>query len=1095
MRLRVTRWLGAAVAMLTAIPPATASAATLAVPAPSVVDASAFAVADDKGPAGWDTYRRLDRLPELAAGTRTHQFSSFGRDGSNDDGFVGTWSCLRQSGGCVIAEARGPGEVQSIWFTRDEGDVRATGWIRIELDGVVVVQADLQALVDGRLGSPFVAPLVSNADQTSGGVTIKVPMPYRNSMRITTQNNPLFHHVTYRTFADAEGVARFDPADPATDVVTLLRAAGTRDPKPAQPGASTSRATVTAPAQGQVSLAGLTGPRAITALRLRVPDAAAGAPTLAGLRLRMAFDGRTTVDSPVGEFFGGGLGERTVRSLMFAMDSAPGGWYSAWWPMPFRSSAALTLVNTTGTTVSGIEVEVTSAPGTEWTSRLAADGSAGYFTTQSRRAETVGGNDWIVADQSGRGRFVGVSQTMRGHIIGGNTRNYLEGDERVYVDGSPTPQIHGTGTEDFYESGWYFNRGEYSGVFTGNTAHLVRGGGCADECDAAYRLMIGDAVAYGTALRFGIEHGPANDMPAEYASTAFLYTQRTVATRRTDTVVTGDAASRAAHAYTDSSATQTALTASFEGDDDNVPQTAQVRAATAPVRFRLAVDPTNQGVRLRRHSDQSGGYQQAAVSVDGVPAGVWLQPLGNDRQRWLADDFVLPAALTAGRSTVTVQLTPAAGAPAWTAVRYQADSMVPPFVDTTAPATVAGLTLAGGRVHALGLTWSHSADDVGIVSYRVYASRNPGVTITAANMVGTTRATAFRHGPLPAGQTRYYRIVAVDGSGNVAAPSAEVSATTRGRNTSDANGDRRDDAIDFTRGATADVFTSLSDGTRFVPDSRPWNDFFAVDAEIPLTGDVNGDGRADIITFTRGDNADVYVGLSTGTGFAAGVKWHDFFAVGTEFPAVGDVNGDGRTDIITFTRGAAADVYVALSTGSGFGPGVKWHDHFALGDEFPAVGDVDGDGRDDILTFTRGTAGDVFVSLSDGTRFVEDGWKWHDSFALGNELPAVGDVDGDGRDDILTFTRGTAGDVFVSLSDGTRFVQDAWKWHDSFALGDDLPGVGDFNGDGRADVVRFTRGLTADVYVSLSTGGGLGAANRWHDQFAPGVDLPRPSVS
>ncbi|WP_157552850.1 DUF2961 domain-containing protein [Micromonospora sp. NRRL B-16802] len=963
MRLRVTRWLGAAVAVLTAIPPATASAATLAVPAPSVVDASAFAVADDKGPTGWDTYRRLDRLPELAAGTRTHQFSSFGRDGSNDDGFVGTWSCLRQSGGCVIAEARGPGEVQSIWFTRDEGDVRATGWIRIELDGVVVVQADLQALVDGRLGSPFVAPLVSNADQTSGGVTIKVPMPYRDSMRITTQNNPLFHHVTYRTFADAEGVTRFDPADPASDVVTLLRAAGARDPKPAQAGASTSRATVTAPAQGQVSLAGLTGPRAITALRLRVPDAAAGAPTLAGLRLRMAFDGRTTVDSPVGEFFGGGLGERTVRSLMFAMDSAPGGWYSAWWPMPFRSSAALTLVNTTGTTVSGIEVEVTSAPGTEWTSRLAADGSAGYFTTQSRRAETVGGNDWIVADQSGRGRFVGVSQTMRGHIIGGNTRNYLEGDERVYVDGSPTPQIHGTGTEDFYESGWYFNRGEYSGVFTGNTAHLVRGGGCADECDAAYRLMIGDAVAYGTALRFGIEHGPANDMPAEYASTAFLYTQRTVTTRRTDTVVTGDAASRAAHAYTDSSATQTALTASFEGDDDNVPQTAQVRATTAPVRFRLAVDPTNQGVRLRRHSDQSGGYQQAAVSVDGVPAGVWLQPLGNDRQRWLADDFVLPAALTAGRSTVTVQLTPAAGAPAWTAVRYQADSMVPSFADTTAPATVAGLTLAGGRVHALGLTWSHSADDVGIVSYRVYASRNPGVTITAANLVGTTRATAFRHGPLPAGQTRYYRIVAVDGSGNVAAPSAEVSATTRSRNTSDANGDRRDDAIDFTRGATADVLTSLSDGTRFVPDSRPWNDFFAVDAEIPLTGDVNGDGRADIITFTRGDNADVYVGLSTGTGFAAGVKWHDFFAVGTEIPAVGDVNGDGRTDIITFTRGAAADVYVALSTGSGFGPGVKWHDHFALGDEFPAVGDVDGDGRDDILTFTRGTAGDVFVSL------------------------------------------------------------------------------------------------------------------------------------
>ncbi|MEV0431302.1 DUF2961 domain-containing protein [Micromonospora sp. NPDC050495] len=1091
MRLRIPRWLGAAAVALLAV---TAPAAVTASAAPAGA-APTLAAADDKGPVGWDAYRRLDRLPELAAGSRTRQFSSFGRDGSNDDGFGGTYSCLRQLGGCVIAEARGAGEVQSIWFTRDNGDVSATGWIRIELDGVPVIDANLQDLVDGRLGSPFTFPLVSNANQTSGGVTIKVPMPYRDFMRITTQYNPLFYHVTYRTFADPVGVSRFDPADQATDVLAVLRAAGTRDPKPAQPGATTARTTVTVPAQGQVSLAALTGPRAVTQLRLRVPDAVATEPILTGLRLRMTFDGRTTVDSPVGEFFGGGLGERAVRSLMFAMDAAPGGWYSAWWPMPFRSTATLSLVNTTGTTVSGVQAEVTSAPGTEWTQRLAASGTDGYFSTQSRRAETVGGADWIIADQAGRGRFVGVSQTMRGHITGGNTRNYLEGDERVYVDGSPTPQLHGTGTEDFYESGWYFNRGEYSGVFTGNTAHLFRVGGCVDECDAAYRLMIGDAVAYGTALRFGIEHGPANDMPAQYGSTAFLYTQRTAATRRTDTVVTGDAASRSAHGYTDS-ATQAALTASFEGDDDAVVQTEQVRAGSAAISFRLAIDPANQGVRLRRQSDQRSGYQQAAVAVDGTSAGVWVQPLGNDRQRWLADDFVLPAALTAGRSTVTVRLTPAPDAPAWTAARYLADSMVPPFTDTSAPTPVAAPTLGGGRVHALALSWSPSSDDTGVVGYRIYSSRTPGVAITAANLVGTTRATGFRHGPLPAGQTRYYRVVAVDAAGNAAAASGEVSATTRTRNTSDANGDRRDDAVDFTRGPAADVFTALSDGARFGPDSQPWNDFFAVDAEIPLTGDVNGDGRADIITFTRGDSADVYVGLSTGSGFAAGVKWHDFFAVGTEIPAVGDVDGDGRADIITFTRGATADVYVALSTGSGFGPGVKWHDHFAVGDEFPAVGDVDGDGRDDIVTFTRGSAGDVFVSLSDGNRFVEDGWKWHDSFAVGAELPALGDVDGDGRDDIVTFTRGLAGDVFVSLSDGSRFGQNAWKWHDAFALGDALPGVGDFNGDGRADVVSFTRGTEADVYVALSDGGRFGpAADRWHDQFAPGSDLPRPSVS
>ncbi|MEV0729359.1 DUF2961 domain-containing protein [Polymorphospora sp. NPDC050346] len=1074
--------------------PATVAAVAVAVPATAgPTSPTAVVTTAARGPVGWDVYRRLDQLPHLAAGTRTKQFSSFARDGSNDDGFSGAHSCLRTAGGCVIAEDRGAGEIQSIWFTRDEGNVTATGWIRIEFDGVTVVDTGLQRLVDGGLGAPFVFPLVTNADQTSGGVTVKVPMPYRRSMRITTQHNPLFHHVTYRTFADATGISTFDPTDPATDVVNLLRAAGTRDPKPAQPGAATTATTVSVPSGGQATLATLTGPRAITALRLRVPDAAATDPLLTGLRLRITFDGRTTVDSPIAEFFGAGLGERHVRSLMFAMDTAPGGWYSTWWPMPFRTGATVTVTNPTGIPVTGLQAEVTSAPGAQWTAALAAGGDSGHFTTQSRRGAAVAGRDWTLADQAGRGRFVGVTQTMRGHIPAGNTRNYLEGDERVYVDGAATPQIYGTGTEDFYESGWYFNRGVYSGVFTGNTAHNVRSGGCGDECDVAYRLMIGDAVSYATSLRFGIEHGPANDMPADYGSTAYLYTQPTVAAARTDTLVVGDPASRTAHAYGDGAANQYPLTATFEGDDDNVGVDGQVRAGTAAISFRLAVDPANQGVRLRRTGDQRVAGQQAAVAVDGVPVGVWLQATGNTFQRWLTDEFPLPASVTAGKSTVTVTLTPAAGQPAWTASRYTAHSLVPPYADTQPPGPVGSIATTGGRTHALALTWAEATDNAGVAGYRIYGSRTPGVPVNPANLVGTSGTTTFRHGPLPAGQRWHYRVVAFDAAGNTGPASAEVSATTRARNTSDVDGDGRDDAVAFTRGTAADVFTARSTGQAFGPAAQ-WHDFFAIDAEIPLTGDVDGDGRADIVTFTRGAAADVYVALSTGSGFGPGVKWHDFFAVGTEIPAVGDVNGDGRADIVTFTRGAGADVYVALSTGSGFGPGVKWHDNFAVGTETPVVGDVDGDGRDDVVTFTGGTAADVYVSLSDGNRFVQDGWKWHDNLAAGTALPALADVDGDGRDDVVTFTRGAAADVYVARSTGSGFGAAA-RWHDTFAVGTEAPGVGDFDGDGRADVVTFTRGTAADVYVSLSDGSRfVQNAWKWHDQLAAGSQLPRPSV-
>ena len=211
-----------------------------------------------------------------------------------------------------------------------------------------------------------------------------------------------------------------------------------------------------------------------------------------------------------------------------------------------------------------------------------------------------------------------------------------------------------------------------------------------------------------------------------------------------------------------------------------------------------------------------------------------------------------------------------------------------------------------------------------------------------------------------------------------------------------------------------------------------------------VAGDFNGDGRDDIVTFTRGAAADVYVALSTGGSFSGtGVKWHDYFAAGTETPLVGDFNGDGRDDIATFTRGAAADVYVALSTGSRFvGTGVKWHDYFAAGTEIPAVGDFNGDGRDDIATFTRGASADVYVALSTGSSFSGTGWKWHDYFAVGSEIPGTGDFDGDRRDDIVTFTRGAAADVYVARSTGGSFAGTGWKWHDYFAVGSEIPQPG-----------------------------------------------------
>jgi Protein of unknown function (DUF2961) len=635
---------------------------------------------------GWDTYRHLDRLPYLSADTQAIQLSSFDRSGGNYDISTGnkngSGGCLASGGaGCVVAEDRGAGEIDSIWFTRDGGNVTALGNIRIDLDGQTVIDAPLQSLVDGALGAPFVWPLVANATQSPGGVYVKVPMPYRQSMRVSVASHLEYYHVDYRRFATAEGVNAFSPSDPASDVLATFRDAGTRDPKPAAPAATRSRRVNQIPASSGLRIAESNGSGSISALRLQLPQPADQ--LLAGLRLQIEFDGRTMVDSPLGEFFGAGLGTDNVRSLMFATTPQPDGSLSltAWWPMPFANAVHVTLVNTLGSPVTGIDSDVVFTPDPQWAPAL-ADGRAGYFTARSHAGPTTVGQDWSFADEQGHGKFVGVSHTIRGGRIktsfGDDSPYFLEGAERVYTDGSASPQWYGTGTEDFYEGGWYFHNGTiYSDPLTGQPDQRTATGGCADYCVAVYRLMLADAIDYHSAIRFGIEHGKRNMVQPDYSSTAFLYTQRNATINASDEVNPGDPVNRLLHGYADGDATSQLLVSEYEGSDDTRTVAGLVSATHNAITFHILVSPDNHGIVLRRTSDQLTGYQSAEVAIDGTPAGIWLQPRSNNAHRWLDDTYLVPDRLTAGKNLVTVTLTPTPDTPPWTASRYHIDALTP----------------------------------------------------------------------------------------------------------------------------------------------------------------------------------------------------------------------------------------------------------------------------------------------------------------------------------------------------------------------------------------------------------------------------------
>lgn len=450
-------------------------------------------------PTGWDAYRRLDQLPLLRSGEQARLESSYDRRGANQDN---RYACRRmQAGRCVIAEHTGPGEVDSIWTTRPRaGDVSRTGTIRVELDGRRVLDDPLTRVVGGRLGAPFAFPAVANRTQASGAVWIKVPMAFRERMVITTSTNPGYVRVNYRTFDSATGVTTFDPADPATDALAVLRGAGTRDPSPGAPPVED--------ASGRARM-DVGGPGTLTHLRVTLP----GRPslnTLAFTRVRMTFDGRTTVNAPLGELFGSGIPAR-VRSLFAAQD---GGLLNLWWHMPFASSARVEVLTREGRPADALVEGVVSRDPALATALVR--GEAGYFRATSRRGRTVRNLPWRVMEANGRGLLVGISATLQGP----RSEKHLEGDEVIVADGRA---LRGTGTEDLFEGGFYWYFGTRSLPLVGSPGHLVRRLGCPTDCRSMYRWLVPDAVPFSQSLRFTLEHGDRNRETGLYSTTALWY--------------------------------------------------------------------------------------------------------------------------------------------------------------------------------------------------------------------------------------------------------------------------------------------------------------------------------------------------------------------------------------------------------------------------------------------------------------------------------------------------------------------------------------------------------------------------------------------
>jgi hypothetical protein len=455
----------------------------------------------------------------LNPGETCKMFSSYDRSGGNDDGFSGKYSKLRvENGNTVLAEMEGPGCIQRMHFPHSEYGVpgllgRKGEHIRIYLDGQEKPALDvpLEDVFYGKLEG-FSRPL---ADVAIGGFYCYVPIPYRKSCKVVVDGtNVKFYQIVYRTFPTDKGIVTFcDPPTPAQrealkmavmgwglcgKIALMSSSHGIKKPFALKAGESLDWALPE-------------GPHMVRTLSLKLnPDQAENANHA---RLQITWDDAKSpaVDLPLDYFFCQAKNPIKFQSLLAG--NIDGIWYNSM-PMPYRKLGKITLH--------------ASKP-LEGTLMLLATplddnpGDLGYLhVAYNESLPTKTGVYHPYLERQGRGRFIGVYLATDGQNES-KMPTWLEGDEQFTCDGEL--RIHGTGTEDSFNGGWYAVPGRLNGPGTTPISGfpVYRKEKSGRDVAVAFRWYLTDPVSYDKSIDAKLEHGGTNDVNANYRTAAFFY--------------------------------------------------------------------------------------------------------------------------------------------------------------------------------------------------------------------------------------------------------------------------------------------------------------------------------------------------------------------------------------------------------------------------------------------------------------------------------------------------------------------------------------------------------------------------------------------
>jgi len=490
---------------------------------------------------GYEPLCDWDALTRLKTGVVAGMASSYDRAGGNKDYNQYESPSGLQAGdtNTVITTLSGPGIITRFWMPRAGADQAVP--VKVTVDGALLIDTDSDTFLSGRyeyFKSPLVTTLV-------GGQVSYEPIAFQTSLKIESSNYSSgpwarthhYYQYSYHLLPVGQSVTPYSGTltgnQPAarTSVVNMINNVGSNPSSTIGGTVTVPTSSVSIPAGGTQALASLSGSGQIQRLNLNMSGATDA--QLDGLRLRVRYDAspQNAIDVPVAHFFGAGHDRVPYKSLPLGTDG-PDGFY-CYWPMPYRQGAVVELYNATGSAIGITSAAVEYAPG-------AVPADACYLhAVFNEETTTAGQTHYQILTLTGEGRYVGNLLYVRRN---GTSRNILEGDDIITVDG--TTILYGTGLEDAYNGGYYYNHvlandgdggddddgdidnptsgtGPYSGLLNMHDIDTANPAASYLRTDQ-YRWLIGDFVPFSQGIDVRIEnYGKGGDVL--FGSTAFYY--------------------------------------------------------------------------------------------------------------------------------------------------------------------------------------------------------------------------------------------------------------------------------------------------------------------------------------------------------------------------------------------------------------------------------------------------------------------------------------------------------------------------------------------------------------------------------------------